>query len=358
MDLRRFDVFPKLDNEFRVGTTSGGILSLLSIIMTVILSYSEISAYLNPPIRQKLIVDSIRPTAGDGRTISSASQPRLDVYLNITFPHTPCYLMHFDVIDSVTQLPLPLEHVNSTFTRLSQKSEKLGVFPISSMLQTDPLEECGSCYESDAKCCKNCQEVFDAYRQKGLQPPLLSSISQCSSLISKFKEMDEEGCNIDAKFRAVRVASEFHVSPGLSWNSEGWHVHDLRTFDKNFSLLNLTHKIERIQFINSNKPMPLDGFNNIQEHQKSWRVVYTADILDGNFSASRYAMYDPKSFSPGVVFKYDVSPISAITYFDREPMLHLCTRLLTVIGGVLGLFRLIDAVLFYATKNKKQDQIE
>jgi len=358
MDLRKFDVFPKLDNEFRVGTTSGGLLSLLSILMTVLLSYSEIHTYMHPPIRQRLIVDNSRPTGSDGITISSKYQPKLDVMVNISFPRIPCYLMHFDVIDSVTQLPLPLEEVNNTFTRVTQDGVPTGFHDPNNLLQTEPLPECGTCYDGEGTCCKTCQSVFDAYKAKGLQPPEIAKIDQCKSLLPKFEAMNQEGCQIHASFRAVRVASEFHVSPGLSWNSEGWHAHDLRTFGKNFSLLNLSHKIERMQFVKSESTMPLDGFSNIQLEQRSWRVVYTADILGGNYSASRYAIYDSKSFSPGVVFKYDVSPISANTYFDREPILHLCTRLLTVIGGVLGLFRLIDAVLFYAGRSRNKAPIE
>ena len=107
MSLRRFDVFPKLDNEFRVGTTAGGILSLCSLVAAIVLSYVEIYSYLHPPVRQRLSVDAVRPTELDGVTISSRSQPRFDVNLDVTFPEAPCYLLHIDVLDSITQLPLP-----------------------------------------------------------------------------------------------------------------------------------------------------------------------------------------------------------------------------------------------------------
>ena len=88
MSLRKFDVFPKLDNEYRIGTIIGGVLSLLSIISAIILSWVEIYSYLHPQVRQRLIVDSTRPTGDDGITISAANLPRLRSFINITF-HIP-----------------------------------------------------------------------------------------------------------------------------------------------------------------------------------------------------------------------------------------------------------------------------
>lgn len=360
MDLRKFDVFPKLDNEFRVGTTYGGILSLLSILMTIFLSISEVHSYMNPPIRQQLVVDTRKPTGPDGRTISVTSQPRLDVHLNITFPYMPCYLLHFDVLDPVTQLALPLEQVNSTFTRLDQTGNTKGTFDRQNFFKTDPVE-CGHCYSANNtfyKCCNTCDSVFDAYLKLEFRPPVLKEIDQCSPVMKKIAEMEGEGCSIDASFKTLRVQSEFHVAPGLSWNSEGWHIHEMRPFDRTFENLNLSHTIHRMSFSESDKPMPLDNFTNIQTEEGQWRVVYTADILHGNFSASRYSMYNPRQYTPGAIFRYDVSPISAVEYCDREPFLHLCTRLLTVIGGVLGFFRLVDTALFAASRSRKVEDLQ
>jgi hypothetical protein len=59
----------------------------------------------------------------------------------------------------------------------------------------------------------------------------------------------------------------------------------------------------------------------------------------------------------GVFFKYDVSPITATSYTDGEPASHLLTRLLTVIGAVLGIFRVIDTVAYQSRKAKKTEII-
>ena len=358
MGFKNFDVFPKLDNEFRVGTTAGGILSLLSLFAVIVLSYVEIHAYFNPPTRQRLIVDAQRPTGEDNKTISVEGQPRLNISFDITFPEAPCYLIHFDVIDPVTQLPVPLDYHQASFTRLSLKGQTLGDLP-SNFLETEPQSECGSCYlENKQGCCKTCQDVFQAYKATAFAPPKLSQIDQCKVLLPKLSQMEHEGCRVKASLKTLRVASEFHIAPGLSWVSEGFHIHDLNTFGKTLDSVNLTHLIHRLQFTDNTGHMPLDGFWNVQPAHGAWRVVYTADILSGNFSVSRYAMLNPKGSSPGLFVKFDISPITATMYQNREPLLHLITRLVTVIGGVLGLFRFIDATLYAASSKKTQESID
>lgn len=361
MDLRKFDVFPKLANEYRIGTISGGILSLISVLAAVVLCSYEVVAYLHAPTRQRLFVDTRRPTGPDNITIDHQLQPRLDVKLSITFPSAPCYLIHFDVIDSVTQLAMPLESIDSTYMRLNSNGQPIEKIDIPNLVHTEPIDKCGSCYEAkDPKriCCRSCQEVFDAYKDAGYKPPQISQVEQCAPIVEKIKNMEGEGCRVDATFKSLRVASELHVCPGYSWNSEGWHVHDLSLFNKEFAQLNLTHHIHELRFSDKEGNYPLNDINNIQTQPGAWRVVYTADILEGNYSASKYQMYNPRGYASGVFIKYDVSPISATTYTDKEPVLHLCTRILTVIGGVLGLCRLIDAITFHTRRAKRVEEIK
>lgn len=355
MSLQKFDIFPKLETEYRVGTTIGGILSLLSIVATIVLSWVEIHSFLHQPVRQRLLVDSVKPTELDGVTISSKSQPRLDITVDVTFPRAECYLLHFDALDSVTQLPLPLDQVSSSFMRLSASGAPIEVL-LPGFLDSEPSDECGSCdvsKESTGECCRSCQDVFRIYKVRGFRPPPLDQVAQCKVVLERLSRFAHEGCRVSSQFRSIRAAGEFHISPGLSWFNEGWHVHDLGVFGKQFDQLNLTHTIHRLQFTAGDGRMPLDGTTYVQDTAKRWRVVYTADVLGDNFSVSRYGMYPTGQQSPGIVFNYDVSPIMATEYLDREPMLHLVTRLLTVIGGVLGLFRLIDAVSYQSRRKAK-----
>ncbi|KAH0794978.1 endoplasmic reticulum-Golgi intermediate compartment protein 3-like [Histomonas meleagridis] len=357
MSLRKFDVFPKLDNEYRVGTPIGGILSILSILSTIILSYIEIHSFLQPRTRQNFLITGYRPTGKDGITINPEIQPHIDVMLNITFPHVPCYLLHLDVIDSFTQLPIPLNRIKLDLQRLSKDGRPLTKLD-KNFLNTSISSECFPCEPNVApnSCCRSCKDVINFYRENNVQPEI-SRIPQCSDFQTQIKSMEGEGCNVYSVFKVIRVAGEFHIAPGLPFSREGWHVHDMNVFGVPSSSLNLSHIINHLGvFVEGpSDPSPvLDGFVNIQNQSKAWRAVYTLDISNRKYSASRYSLYDHPTLMPGVYFRYDISPISVYEYKEREPVLHLATRLLTVIGGVLGLFRLLDTIFYYSEKKRKQ----
>jgi hypothetical protein len=362
MSLRKFDVFPKLDNEFRIGTTVGGTLSLLSLLAITVLCGIELHSYLHPVIRQRLFVDATRPTELDGVTISSDSQPRVDIFLNITFPHVPCYLLHFDAIDPITQRPLPVYLSEASFTRISSSGIAIGVLP-PSFLESHELEECGPCYHSrglHGECCKSCQDVFAVHLKHGYRPPVISEIPPCATVYERIRGHQGEGCSVKAAFRAVRMAGEFHVAPGYPWtDTEGWHNHDIRVFGGMFEALNLTHTIHRLEFGKIQGKMPLDESVYVQNETGHATILYTADVLMQNFSCARFAMigeYPRKA--PGVNVEFDFSPIGATSYVDRKPVLHLVTRLLTAIGAVLGVFRLADAIWHAQAKRAKVEGIE
>jgi hypothetical protein len=154
-------------------------------------------------------------------TISAKSQPRLDVFVKITFTDMPCYILHFDAIDPITQLPLPLDEITSSFTRLSPSLSPIAPLP-PSFLESTPDESCGSCYLGrDNDCCKSCHDVFRAYCEAGFRPPPLSEIAQCAEVRDRLASYAGEACRVSAAFKSVRMAGEFHVSPGVSWFSEG-----------------------------------------------------------------------------------------------------------------------------------------
>lgn len=71
--LFRYDAFAKPTADATIKTASGGIVTLLAILLIVVLTISEYWAYTTPVMRSQMTVDRYR---GD----------RLDIHLNITFP--------------------------------------------------------------------------------------------------------------------------------------------------------------------------------------------------------------------------------------------------------------------------------
>ena len=359
MKLSNLDILPKLDKEYRVGTPLGGLLSIFSLLSTVLLFYFQIVEWNNPPIRQRLSVHQDPITGPDGYTLLPDQQPRYDVEIDITFPEAACHLLHLDVIDSYSQSVLSLEDKVKNFTRIDKTGKIIKQFP-KKFLSLNKVQGCGSCYNaynnsndanetnSQPKCCNTCKEVLNAYSLNGAPPPLLSEIQQCKYAVDLIKEMENEGCNIHSTFKVVKMAGRFHVSPGLSFDRNGWHVHDLRPFGENFSHINLTHTINTLKFSENDDQAPLNNITTVQSKlTKSWRVVYSIDILSNNeFSASRFENYDSKIYNPGIYFNYDISPLSAEEYILKEPFLTLITSFVSIVGGVLMLFKMIDSVCF------------
>ena len=203
------------------------------------------------------------------------------------------------------------------------------------------------CYAANnTKVCKTCKDVVQAHKNQELLPPPLSTIAQCASTAAIIQEMKDEGCKLTSAFQTVRLASEFHVAPGYNYLYKGWHSHNTTILGSESKDLNLTHIIRSFRFNRVDGKFPLDNVTSIQTGKGSWRVVYSADIMDNTYTANKYELMDPPKFSSGVYFRYAINPVSAIDYYDTEPFLHLCTRLLTVIGAVLAAFRLLDSFLF------------
>lgn len=82
----RLDAFAKTVEDARIRTTSGGIVTIFSIIVVLFLVWGEWSDYRRIVIHPELVVDK-----GRGE--------RMEIHMNITFPRIPCELLTLDVMD-------------------------------------------------------------------------------------------------------------------------------------------------------------------------------------------------------------------------------------------------------------------
>lgn len=82
----RLDAFSKTVDEARIRTTSGGIVTIASLLVVLWLAWGEWADYWTIVVRPELIVDK-------GRS------ERMEIHLNITFPNIPCELLTLDVMD-------------------------------------------------------------------------------------------------------------------------------------------------------------------------------------------------------------------------------------------------------------------
>src|ERR1700712_5711184 len=82
----RLDAFTKTVEDARVRTTSGGIVTLFSILVIFWLTWGEWADYRRLVVRLELIVDKSR---GE----------KMEIHMNVTFPRMPCELLTLDVMD-------------------------------------------------------------------------------------------------------------------------------------------------------------------------------------------------------------------------------------------------------------------
>ncbi len=90
--FQRFDAFPKVNEDFFQRTLSGGVITLLALVVMCLLFLSELRVYMMMTTDYQLSVDTSR-----------GEQMRIN--LDITFPRMPCSVISLDVMVSVSQSP-------------------------------------------------------------------------------------------------------------------------------------------------------------------------------------------------------------------------------------------------------------
>jgi hypothetical protein len=105
----RLDAFTKTVEDARVRTTSGGIVTIASLLVIFWLTWGEWADYRRIAVRPELIVDQ-----GRGE--------RMEISLNVSFPRMPCELLTLDVMDISGELQMGVSHgINKV--RLSPEKE-------------------------------------------------------------------------------------------------------------------------------------------------------------------------------------------------------------------------------------------
>src|SRR5215469_8940082 len=112
MSMKRFsrlDAFTKTVGDARVRTSSGGIVTISSILVILYLLLVEWNDYCRVILKPELIVDK-----GRGE--------KMEIHMNITFPRIPCELLTMDVMDVSGEVQMGVVHgVNKV--RLAPESE-------------------------------------------------------------------------------------------------------------------------------------------------------------------------------------------------------------------------------------------
>ncbi|OJJ47837.1 hypothetical protein ASPZODRAFT_131429 [Penicilliopsis zonata CBS 506.65] len=248
----RLDAFAKTVEDARIRTTSGGIITIGSLLVILWLVWGEWVDYRRVVVLPELVVDKSR---GE----------RMEIHMNITFPRLPCEMLTLDVMDVSGEQQTGVVHgINKV--RLSQGGQVLDISaldlhsPDASANHLDP-DYCGGCYGASAPsnaikqgCCNTCDEVREAYAQKSWAFGKGENVEQCEreGYGERIEAQRKEGCRLEGVVRVNKVVGNFHIAPGRSFTSGNIHAHDLETYsDPNLAPADrhtMTHQIHQLRF--------------------------------------------------------------------------------------------------------------
>nr|XP_039251597.1 endoplasmic reticulum-Golgi intermediate compartment protein 3-like [Styela clava] len=361
--LRNFDAYPKTLEDFRIKTFAGATVTIISSAIMIFLFLSELRYYLTTDVMDELFVDMSR---GD----------KIKINVDVTFHYLPCAYVALDAMDVSGQ-----RQINVHTTLYKQRLAKDGTVVTESEIvvledirpksnKTVPgVNECGSCYGAetvDLKCCNTCDDVRAAYNKKGWAFPKGNIVKQCEN--EQLKETLElqsgEGCRLHGYLEVNRVAGNFHVSPGKSYEMGHMHVHDMAAFGSG-AKYNLTHTINHLSF-GDNYPGQIFPLDNHYVYAEAVEMVFqyylkivpttyiklSGDKLKTNqFSVTKHQKQLSSSGAetslPGLFVSYELSPMMVRYTEKRRSFFHFLTSVCAIIGGVFTVAGLIDSFIYH-----------
>ncbi|KAJ7212004.1 Sec1 family-domain-containing protein [Mycena pura] len=379
-------------DDVKVKTRTGAFLTILATAIILAFSTMEFFDYRRVTIDTSLVVDKSR---GE----------KLTVKMNITFPRVPCYLLSLDVMDISGETQRDLTH-NILKARLQPNGSPVPN-AVSSELKND-LDKmnaaredgyCGSCYgglEPESGCCQTCEDVRQAYVNRGWSFTNPDAIEQCKQegWSDKLQEQSNEGCNISGRIRVNKVIGNIHLSPGRSFQTNSRNIYELVPYLRDDgNRHDFSHTIHQLAFEGDDeydiykakigKSMkerlgigknPLDGaiartsksqymfqyflkvvstqFRTldgkiINTHQYS-STQFERDLKDGGQGDTPQGVHIQHGVNgvPGAFFNFEISPILVVHSDTRQSFAHFVTSTCAIVGGVLTVASLLDSILF------------
>lgn len=401
--FKGIDAFGKTTEDVKVKTRTGALLTLISACIILAFTTMEFFDYRRVGVDTSIVVDRSRGQ-------------KLSVLLNVTFPHVPCYLLSLDVMDISGEQQRDISH-NILKKRITQTGVDMpGQRGGDLRNEIDKLAErrasgyCGSCYggqEPESGCCNSCEEVRQAYTDKGWTFGNPDGIEQCveEGWSDKLKDQADEGCNASGRIRVNKVIGSIQISPGRSYQAGSRTFQDLVPYLRDDgNPHDFSHTIHEFVFLaddeyNPNKRKigedmklrmgiadnPLDGVEAkttkptymyqyflkvvstqfrmlegkvINTHQYS-STQFERDLTKFNEGENKQGVFTQHGVagSPGAYFNFEISPILVVHSETRQSFAHFLTSTCAIVGGVLTVAALLDSILF-ATGRKLRKGVD
>jgi len=300
-ELKKYDVYSKVHEDYRVKTRSGGMVSLLSMLAMLLLFLIELTGYLSPEVVDHIIVDT-------------TLDQKLPIGVNITFPNLQCGDVYVDMVDSRQEVHADVH--GSMFKTVINADRSIG-------------EELDA--DKNGSGCRIHGEVLVAKVTGNFHVALGKAVEFNGKLVHLFNQSN-------AHDRAFNTS---HVIHRLTF---GEQVHDMK------STLEGTGKVVH------------QGSYMFHYYVDLVPTLYTAS--DGNIVYThQYAITEQQKnvmsngrFTglPGVFFVYRFTPFMVQKMDKDKPMSHFLVSVCAVIGGVYTVAGMMDSVLYKSYKGLRR----
>jgi hypothetical protein len=218
--VRNLDIFPKIEQDLIVKSSTGNKLTTIAYIVTVIIVLAEIYSFrsMNNQMKEHVAVDK-------------SLNKKMRVDLNITFPSLHCDDVHMDIMDvagdahndvedTIVKMRLHLdgskvsrEEITVDLNKAFQKEKEI----LEAIDKTLAKDYCGPCYGAgeEGDCCNHCDDVLKKYSEKKWSTNDVKMIAeQCvrEGKTTPKRMRGGEGCNISGFMKFNRVNGNFHIA--------------------------------------------------------------------------------------------------------------------------------------------------
>jgi len=288
--VSRMDIFKKVSREVEVKSASGGLMSILTLLVAISLLISELhAAFVGGPASEMLAVDD-------------KLAERVRIHLNVSFPALRCSLVDIVAMDATGEVQVD---VTSTI-------QKAAIVP--EQMRRRNAKGCGDCFGAgdDGRCCDSCAELLEAYSEKGWDAHELLMKQEVCQEERKFEDVTVEevlrryalshhgriselGCNLSGELEVNKVGGNFHVALGQGKKMNGRLVH--KFLPTQLTFFNTSHTIHELWFGSKKLPGQRGGLlegrsQTVDPHlAQTGAFQYFVELVPTQFRGHRFYRY-------------------------------------------------------------------
>ena len=367
----RYDLFPKISDDFARRTATGGAIATIGLTLMMILFIQQTAELTRTTTAYDLRVDDSYARA-NGKIV---------INVDVTLRAMHCAQVSLDAMDVTGETRLDVSRSEVRATRVDANGRAIAT--TSERAAVNAREEaragagegeggattCGDCYGAAeaGTCCDDCDAVREAYRVKGWALPDLRLVTQCAKEYDVVALRNErgEGCRFSGHFEVNKVAGNFHIAPGRSYNNLGQHVHDLSPF-AGVESFNFSHVIHKLSFGEEFPGVvnPLDGVTRTMDDASAGVYQYRLSVVPARYKylgfnarvvesndysvTDHFRGFDVKTNPglPGLFFFYDLSPLRVEYEERRIGFFQYLSNVAAIIGGVSAVVSIVDGLVY------------